>query len=120
MCIRDSFPPLLGHLGFNVVNFFEGIGPLVQCRISRAVFEERGAARQIGKSFGGNTAQFAQLAEFTFAHGVVVRLALNHALESLLALIRRFRLINLAKFCPVRGRIADKLGDFGEQARAIV
>ena len=104
-----AFPPLLRHLRFDLVDFFERDGPLVGR--GHAALKKRGARSRVLfavalKHFA--LAQFAQLIELAAAHKIVAALALNHLLEHLLAVLALFVRLDGVKLRPVDRGIAHK------------
>ena len=99
-------------LARGVIDFLQGHRTTVGVGGNTAL--KKGGARKIGDRRGVSIAQFAELVEFTLADKVVLSLALNHGLESLLVVSTIRLRLGARDIRPVFGRIADEHRHFGK------
>jgi hypothetical protein len=112
-----ALPPLLGHLGFNLINFLQSHGPTI--RIGQQAGLKYGWPAQTRHGGDTPTTQLAQLVKLALANEVVLPLALNHGFEALLVVASVLLNLRTIQFGPILCRIAHEQCHLGQQSGSI-
>ena len=122
-------PPLLRHLRFDLINLLDRVRALSVLTAVHGLHEGRTTNRsglslpgaRLGRLRQLRLAQLAQSVELTFAHKVVLALALQHFLERLLAVLALFAVLaQMIQLRPIDRRVAHKTHHLGQQATRFI
>ena len=114
-----SFPPLLGHLLFDLVDLLERERAALGLAVGAADVEGRRRSRRIARTGRFALAQFAQHVELAAAHEIVALPPLDHFPQRFAAVtvFERGRIDVLSiELRPILQRIADEFRHLGKQA----